>query len=48
MARMEIEMRKHATRILFVAKLTLSLMISRIDRRGLGKSPLETLVSRYF
>jgi membrane protein DedA with SNARE-associated domain len=39
MARMEIEMRKHATRILFVAKLTLSLMIPALIAAGLVKAP---------
>jgi membrane protein DedA with SNARE-associated domain len=38
-ARMEIEMRKHATRILFVAKLTLSLMIPALIAAGLVKAP---------
>jgi membrane protein DedA with SNARE-associated domain len=39
MARMEIEMRKHAARILFVAKLTLSLMIPALIAAGLVKAP---------
>jgi membrane protein DedA with SNARE-associated domain len=39
MARLEIEMRKHAARILFVAKLTLSLMIPALVAAGLVKAP---------
>jgi membrane protein DedA with SNARE-associated domain len=39
MARMEIAMRKHATRILFLAKLTLSLMIPALIAAGLVKAP---------
>jgi membrane protein DedA with SNARE-associated domain len=36
---MEIAMRKHATRILFLAKLTLSLMIPALIAAGLVKAP---------
>lgn len=39
LARMEIEMRKHAARILFAAKLTLSLMIPALIAAGLVKAP---------
>ena len=38
-ARLEIGMRKHAARILFVAKLTLSLMIPALIAAGLVKAP---------
>jgi membrane protein DedA with SNARE-associated domain len=38
-ARLEIAMRKHAARILFVAKLTLSLMIPALIAAGLVKVP---------
>ncbi len=39
MARLEIQMRKHAARILFAAKLTLSLMIPALIAAGLVKAP---------
>ena len=39
LARLEIEMRKHAARILFAAKLTLSLMIPALIAAGLVKAP---------
>lgn len=39
MARMEITMRKHAARILFLSKLTLSLMIPALIAAGLVKAP---------